>query len=663
MLEFKELHINNFMSIGKISLDFNTNENLFVHIDAENRRKEDQSLSNGSGKSSVFESLVWCLTGDTIRGFKDVVNRYQDNDCSVCVLFEFNEVPWKIERRRTKKGANSLKIWKNGKELEYKGLRDAEEVLGRELPELTAKFLGSTVVMGQGLPQRFTNNSPAGRKAVLEELSNADYMISQVKEKIKTRLETLNKELRETEDAQLKANSEKALMEGLLAKDEAELQKVEAFDIDGETKLLEKIEESGKKLAQKQAVLASEVQALAEVKNKLNDQRVAVLSDFDANIRKEETAGGARIFDVNHSINKQRNESLEKIVEDISIGKEKLSELREKKSHLAATISGGNCSLCGQKLPSSKEEDQIKAAADLESCKLSYNLQEKANAELEKEKNEISARFDDQAKEKIAAIKAELNKKIDIIEKAKKEALEAIVNDLETKSRELAEKENHQSVCFTDLSDLRSQYKLKKVAIETHYEKLRNLKAGIGSKNNTIMSLVKTLESLVTVRETLEERLKVIKSMDNFASRDFRGILLEDIIHNLDMILKEKAARVYGEPLTSFYQEGNAIEIAFDGKEYEALSGGERQKLDILIQLSLRDLIVRTSGIQSNLLVLDEIFDSLDMVGCEAIVGVIMDLNTSVYLVTHRKELNIPFDRKFTVVKEENGIAHLEIGA
>ena len=160
----------------------------------------------------------------------------------------------------------------------------------------------------------------------------------------------------------------------------------------------------------------------------------------------------------------------------------------------------------------------------------------------------------------------------------------------------------------------------------------------------------------------INQRIKVVKSFETFASRDFRGILLEDIVNQLDSNLHRYAEKVYGEPLTRFYQEGNTIGIQFDGKEYEGLSGGEKQKLDVLVQLSLRDLIIQTSGIDANIVVFDEIFDALDQAGCEALLNVISDLGLTVYSITHRRELNIPYDKRYVIVKESNGIAHLEIG-
>ena len=72
-LIFKQLSIENFMSIGNVDIDFDAMTG-FNTIIGENNMIQDNAKSNGSGKSSIFEALVWTLTGTTMRGNKDVVN-------------------------------------------------------------------------------------------------------------------------------------------------------------------------------------------------------------------------------------------------------------------------------------------------------------------------------------------------------------------------------------------------------------------------------------------------------------------------------------------------------------------------------------------------------------------------------------------------------------
>ena len=64
------------------------------------------------------------------------------------------------------------------------------------------------MILGQGLPQRFSNNTPSGRKEVLEKLSKSDFMIDDLKVRVRSRLDQLVVEIRKVEDEALKINTE-----------------------------------------------------------------------------------------------------------------------------------------------------------------------------------------------------------------------------------------------------------------------------------------------------------------------------------------------------------------------------------------------------------------------------------------------------------------------
>ena len=97
-------------------------------------------------------------------------------------------------------------------------------------------------------------------------------------------------------------------------------------------------------------------------------------------------------------------------------------------------------------------------------------------------------------------------------------------------------------------------------------------------------------------------------------------------------------------------------------KAYENLSGGEKQKIDLIIQFSIRDMLCTHIGFTSNILVLDEVFDSLDMVGCQRVLDLIASLTDikNVFIVTHRKDLSIPCDKEIVVIKSPEGISELQ---
>jgi energy-coupling factor transporter ATP-binding protein EcfA2 len=63
----------------------------------------------------------------------------------------------------------------------------------------------------------------------------------------------------------------------------------------------------------------------------------------------------------------------------------------------------------------------------------------------------------------------------------------------------------------------------------------------------------------------------------------------------------------------------------------------------------------------SNLLVLDEVFDGLDTIGCNRVIDMISNLSDvkNVFVVTHRKDLSIPSDKELIVVKSSVGITEM----
>jgi DNA repair exonuclease SbcCD ATPase subunit len=160
-----------------------------------------------------------------------------------------------------------------------------------------------------------------------------------------------------------------------------------------------------------------------------------------------------------------------------------------------------------------------------------------------------------------------------------------------------------------------------------------------------------------------EQRLAVMTKFETIAKRDFRGYLLQDIIVYINNRAKNYCKCIFGTELIDFSLDGNNISITYNGKSYESLSGGERQKLDIIIQFSLRDMLCAYTGFHTNIIVLDEIFDNLDELGSNMVIELISkhlsDIDGIFIISHHAKELNLPYDREMTIVKNENGVSYL----
>ena len=62
----------------------------------------------------------------------------------------------------------------------------------------------------------------------------------------------------------------------------------------------------------------------------------------------------------------------------------------------------------------------------------------------------------------------------------------------------------------------------------------------------------------------------------------------------------------------------------------------------------------------SNILVLDEIFDNLDSIGCQKVIDLIstklLDVS-SIFIVTHHSDIQIPSDNEIVIIKDEKGIS------
>lgn len=177
-LKFKSIEINNFLSIGHSSIVIE--DNGFVLVRGINNETS-VPQSNGSGKSAIFDSIFWTLTGETLRGSDSVVNEKTHDGCKCILNFIVDDKDYTIVRTSSDKElGNTCIITENGVVLSDQ-TKKSKEVLSKILPSLTSDILGSIVILGQGLPYKFSSLSPIKRKDLLEVLSGSSGKIDQLK--------------------------------------------------------------------------------------------------------------------------------------------------------------------------------------------------------------------------------------------------------------------------------------------------------------------------------------------------------------------------------------------------------------------------------------------------------------------------------------------------
>ena len=170
-------------------------------------------------------------------------------------------------------------------------------------------------------------------------------------------------------------------------------------------------------------------------------------------------------------------------------------------------------------------------------------------------------------------------------------------------------------------------------------------------------------EKTSKLNEDLQKHIDVLKKMDTLVKRDFRGYLLSNVIEFINIKSKEYCAEVFGSDELEFKLDGNNIDISYCGKSFESLSGGEKQKVDLVLQFAIRDMMSKYLDFSSNILVLDEIFDNLDARGTNNVLTLVAnklcDIESLFIISHHADELSIPYDTELTIVKNENGISEV----
>ena len=95
-----------------------------------------------------------------------------------------------------------------------------------------------------------------------------------------------------------------------------------------------------------------------------------------------------------------------------------------------------------------------------------------------------------------------------------------------------------------------------------------------------------------------------------------------------------------------------------DTFSYDSFSEGEKQRIDLSLLFTWRNIAKMKNSISTNLLILDETFDSsLDGEGVDNLMKIIDTLkeDTNVFVISHKTELeDAHFERKLTFVKDKN---------
>lgn len=619
MIQFKKIILHNFGSYSHAELDLQNRG--FCLVSGKNNYSKDNALSNGAGKSALWSAICFALTGETITGVKTNLKNINIDEPDSFVQLEFLYQKDLFSICRIIAPKSDLKICRNDIDLSGKGIRESEKKLQELLPELSKDLIASTIIIGQGMPNKFSSFSPSGRKDLLERLTKSDFMIEDLKTRIANRQLELTTKIREFEDSLLTNRTQLNSYISNLNKLKSSIEQQQKPNFD---ELLELKHSLLSKLEDKLTLLQKNINLVEVQLEQFNNKQIKITAEKTQVVNEELSA-------YNMAYNELNSKKIKFEIEIANLNKEIIQ--------LKSIID--TCPTCGQKLPNVHKADTRTQEATLAASKEALS-----SVLLEMQ------RCDNQHKEYQQQINT-----------AFQEELESINIAISDNKVLLQNYRKEYSDCATNLEQERATYN-KLLYDKQHWDDfIKNQQEEIAAVEAEIARITNLISITSITKNDFDQHLAIVKKMEQLTKRDFRGYLLTNIISYIDQKAKQYCEIVFETRELSLEISGNALDITYCGKAFDGLSGGEKQRVDLILQLAIRDLLNSYLNLSANILVLDEITDFLDKKSCRAVMQLLeRELNTieSVFIISHHAdELEIPVDSEIKVIKNESGISEI----
>lgn len=659
-MKFIKIKAKNFLSFKELELDLD-NRGLILLTGKNLDDKSGTFDKNGIGKSSLVASIFYALFGETPdgRSADAIINKDAKKNASVELTLEVSGNTYVITRGRKK---NVLSITLNGEPMEFSTMKETqaniEQIIG--IPE---EVFRTTLFFDGHYTTPFSEMTDKQKKEFLSAIVDLS-VYSKAHDKTKEEIKETRAEIASVEsNITIASESSKRELENVArlrtTKEQYEYNLATAqttldnYDDQNYQTLSNNLLEASKELeyvsaykttntaqnALREALTASQSLSseLAELQSKqrelvahVENLKSVMKSKMDMVKQYEQLNQSAYTKDnlvasYNYGANGSSVDAIDAIIPSGATNLETVAKLKEELANLIAEYKSTDTSVYDQPIvEATAKQDEARQAVQ--------KLQEEANKEIE-DNNTLNSRYQ-MANNKVNQIKEQIRNE----EQAKKN-LESQV----TSAKSSLELVNQQLASYGDVSTDNAEsviedLQAKKQTLATNLVNLEKVLGAFSDKG--IKSHVLDL-----VTPTLNEGVN-----------KYLGTLTGGAI-NVEFSTQSKKA-------DGTLSDKFDISVTYNGDvmSYNALSSGEKRRVDVAISLALQDMVIQRYGADVNLLAYDELFESLDATGAENVVELLksrIEKVGTIIVVSHNEDLKPLFDNSLEVIKKD-GVSTLK---
>lgn len=366
-----------------------------------------------------------------------------------------------------------------------------------------------------------------------------------------------------------------------------------------------------------------ECQNIAERKDKLNDEKTTLESELvelerdEGKLKSEKEHLEVLETEANKNYNDTYN-LISRIESNIKIGNDKKSE-------------------------TTKEIEFYKEHSECPTCKqkLGEEFISKRISELTKHLNKIDGKLAE-----LAGLRDENKDKLEFYNKNK--------NDVASNKLTLVSK-------LSMIGGMVNEKKKRISSIDIELATIDSTKPG-GNREQVIYSLKNELNDLTDKKRKFGKRKEIYdKILQILSDSGVKQAIIMNYIDYINQQLAKYLERFNFNFSIEFDSEFNdTILMDFrDPVQYESLSEGQKARLEFCILMVWRDIARTRNSISTNLLSIDELFDSaLDDSGMQDMIDVLKGEDGNIFVISH-KNVKSMFEHILEITKEKYGFSEL----